>query len=109
MSEWERAHARVGRGGNQSELHRQLVALFGDMAPSRSAVSKWLRGAVPPEPIYGEMLAQVLGVRAAWLYFNDGPMVAEVDHLEAFHQEQERKYPPREKPQTSPKKGRRAG
>lgn len=53
-----------------------MAEQFGEQAPSRSAVSKWLRSMVPPEPQYGEILAAVLGVRPAWLYFNDGPMTA---------------------------------
>lgn len=105
----EDAHGRQGRGVNQSELHRQLEAKYGIRAPALVSVSKWLRTRQPPAPEFLEAWASAFDVRAAWLYFNDGPMVAEVDHLEAFHQEQAEKYPPHDAARPTQNKGRRAG
>lgn len=89
---------RVGRGGAQSELSRRMRAAFGSAAPSQSSVSSWMRGEFTPRVDHIAMLAAVLGVRPAWLAFDDGPMQAGpavVDEDEAKRQlleEQERKY-----------------
>ena len=122
LSAWETRCDRVGRGGNQSELHRQMTEQFGAQAPSRSAVSKWMRTMVPPEPQYGEMLAVVLGVRPAWLYFADGRMVASTSETSAetaaarndqraraFQDEQSRRYPPRPKRAIRPRPDEQTG
>lgn len=112
VSAWEARYDRVGRGGNQSELHRQMAERFGELAPSRSAVSKWLRTMVPPEPHYGEVLASILGVRPAWLYFADGPMSAVESEEERkkreFLEEQARRHPPASRREKADK-GRKTG
>lgn len=108
ISAWEARHDRVGRGGNQSELHRQMAERFGEQAPSRSAVSKWLRTMVPPEPHYGEVLATILGVRPAWLYFADGPMVEPSPlSIDDLPREPERPYVP-PAPEQAARRPRRA-
>jgi len=75
-------------------------------------VSKWVKGSYVPTLDYCHMLATVLGVRPAWLAFEDGGagIESESDRQKRdFLEEQARKYPPAETPQASPKKGRRAG
>jgi hypothetical protein len=58
-----------------------MVDLFGaDRAPERNAISRWMSGAFTPGLDNLYMLAIALGVRPAWLAFNDGDMTDDL-HL----------------------------
>jgi len=88
-----------------------MRATFGPSAPSQSSVSSWLRGEFTPRVDHIAMLADVLGVRPAWLAFNDGAMAGGVVDDERrkreFLEEQQRLHPRR--PNEQKGKGRRAG
>lgn len=112
IQHWEAVNQRVGRGGNQAELHRQLLSAYGNAAPSREAVSKWARGDYVPSLDYCWMLSSIFGVRPAWLAFKDGPMTPRpaVDpETEAALEEAMKRHPAPATAADAPKRGKRAG
>lgn len=73
LQHWERRHGRVGLGGNQAFLFRQLVQRFGSesAAPSAEAVGTWIRGRAPSGP-NAVVFAATLGVPTDWLLLGHG-------------------------------------
>ena len=63
-----------GKRGQATKAYRALVEHFGDAAPERNAISRWKAGIFAPSVDNAYMLAVALGVRPAWLAFNDGEM-----------------------------------
>lgn len=64
----------MGLGGTQAALAKALHP-FGAAAPVGATIGKWFRRESLPGLDHCFMLAHALGVRPAWLAFDDGPML----------------------------------